>query len=181
MAKGRGKKVNRAELATVFGVSLVTIDAWVRAGCPFDERGTGKGSPWVFDTADVAAWRESRAFENGGQGEQTDDNALKRRKMTAETQLAELELAREMGLVAPLDQMERALQRVFAEIRGNLRNIPSRVASLIVGETDERILKSTLLAEIDLVLESLTTFDLADDTEADEDDVDEAEESDDDA
>lgn len=168
MAKGRGNKVNRAELASVFGVSLPTIDAWVRAGCPFDERGAGKGKAWVFDTADVAAWRELRARDEAGGADLQDEQALRRRKLAAETALSELELAKAQNLVAPIEQMEKNLAPVFAAITANMRNIPSRVATLLIGETDERKFKATLLAEIDLVLENLASLDLA--AEADEDD-----------
>jgi len=63
MAKGQELKVNGKQLADVFGVSLPTVDAWVRQGCPSDQQG-GRGREWVFDTAD--------------------DNALKRRKPAAD-------------------------------------------------------------------------------------------------
>lgn len=63
-----GQKVNRSELAAAFGVALTTVDVWVRGGCPFDQRGSGKGKPWVFDIADVHNWHLQRArSEAGGQ------------------------------------------------------------------------------------------------------------------
>jgi len=57
--RGKGQVVSRAELAEFFGVSLTTIDHWVRSGAPFVTRG-GPGRQWAFNTADVAAWREDR-------------------------------------------------------------------------------------------------------------------------
>lgn len=54
--KARGLIMNRAELATLFEVSLPTVDAWVRKGCPVIERGS-KGRPWQFSSADVFDWR----------------------------------------------------------------------------------------------------------------------------
>lgn len=171
MTKGRGQKVNRAELSAFFGVSLVTVDAWVKAGCPFDERGNGtRGSQWKFDTADVAAWRVKRAVEEAtGDGVQ-DKEALANRKKLADTRLAELELAKALEQVAPLDQVERALSKVFAEIRAKLGNLPGRVAPRLVGENDERVLKSVLAQEIDAALEVLADLDvLSDDNEDDTD------------
>ena len=50
------KLVNRAELATLFEVSLPTVDAWVRKGCPVVERG-GRGREWKFHFAEVFNWR----------------------------------------------------------------------------------------------------------------------------
>ena len=40
--KIRGVVMNRAEVAALLEVSLPTVDAWVRKGCPVVERG-GKG------------------------------------------------------------------------------------------------------------------------------------------
>lgn len=48
--------VNRAELADLFGVSLPTIDSWVRKGCPVVERG-GRGREWQFHVSEIFNWR----------------------------------------------------------------------------------------------------------------------------
>ena len=48
--------LNRAELAKAFGVSLTTVDAWVRRGCPYVSRGSN-GREWQFDPLAVAHWR----------------------------------------------------------------------------------------------------------------------------
>ena len=167
-----GRKVNRAELAEVFGISLPTVDTWVRIGCPFDQRATaGKG--WIFDTADIARWREGRAAEEASGEELQDESALRRRKLKAETMTAELELAQKQALVAPLDQVERALTRVFAEVQSNLRGrLVVRLVTQLIGETDERKFKAVALAEIDTVLESLADLDvMAEEAEADSDAV----------
>lgn len=170
MAKGRGKKVNRAELADFFGISLVTVDSWVRAGCPFDERGNGtRGSQWKFDTADVSEWRTKRAVEEATGTATQDEEALKRRKTLAAVLTAELELAKARELVAPLDQMERALSKVFANIQVNLRSLPSKLSSRLIGETDERRLKSVMLEEIDKVLEALSKLDILSEEDEHED------------
>ncbi len=48
--------VNRAELAHTFGISLPTVDAWVRRGCPCVAAGS-KGRESQFRLADVTQWR----------------------------------------------------------------------------------------------------------------------------
>jgi phage terminase Nu1 subunit (DNA packaging protein) len=160
MAKGRGNKVNRAELASVFGVSLPTVDAWVRNGCPFDERGAGKGKPWVFDTADVAAWRERIAGAGADNDDAIDEGKLRKRKQLAETRLAELELAKACGDVAPVREFERAQAAIFATIRANVMNVPQRVVVQLLGETDESVFKAKLRAELVLALESAASADI---------------------
>lgn len=166
--KGKGQQVNRANLADVFGVSLPTIDSWVRAGCPLIQRGS-KGVEWTFNTADVSKWLRDRAAQDASENFIQDEAELKRRKLAAETTMAELELAKAKGEVAPLDQMERNLSKLFAEIRANMRNIPGRVVTRVIGETDERKIKAALMDEIDQVLEALASLDLAvDDPQEDE-------------
>ena len=48
--------VNRTGLAEHFGVSLTTIDNWIRRGCPYQKKG-GRGSEWEFSIDDVDLWR----------------------------------------------------------------------------------------------------------------------------
>ena len=47
---------NRAQLANLLEVSLPTVDAWVRKGCPVVERG-GRGREWKFFIPEVCNWR----------------------------------------------------------------------------------------------------------------------------
>jgi phage terminase Nu1 subunit (DNA packaging protein) len=165
MAKGRGQKVNKAGLAGVFGVSLVTIEAWIRNGCPVEEKGAGKGKPWVFDTASVAEWRERLVKEEaGGEGVQ-DEAALNRRKLLAQTLSAELALANEKGLVAPIDEFERAWARIFARIRQNVLAVPQRVSATLVGERSEQRIKEVLRAELVTALTQSTKNDASDEGE----------------
>lgn len=49
------RKANKAELAEWFGVSVPTVDAWIRRGCPHLQRGN-RGLSWVFDIKAVAEW-----------------------------------------------------------------------------------------------------------------------------
>ena len=167
MAKGTGQKVNRKQLADVFGISLPTVDAWVRSGCPFDQEG-GRGKEWIFDTADVMRWREQLARDDAGGQDVQDDNAIARRKKAAEARLAELDLLERMGAVADVGVMERVWSRILAELQSNLRGaFVTRCESQLLGETDGRTFKRILLAEVDSSLEVLADMDLS---EPDEDD-----------
>lgn len=156
---GKGKLVNKAELADIFGVAMPTIDDWVRRGCPAVERG-GKGRAWTLNTSDVRQWRDDDIRRNTAGDADTTIDELKRRKLAAETVAAELELAVAKSEVAPLDQMERGIAKAFEEVKASLRNVPSRAARMIVGETDETRIRTVLLAEIDQALEALADADL---------------------
>lgn len=166
--KGRGQEVSKTELAEFFGVSATTIEHWIRVGCPFIQRGA-KGKAWIFSTADVYDWRLDRLREEQTGKAPTDERELKSRKLAAETAKAELELAKARGEVAPLDQVQRAMVKAFAEVKANMRNVPSRVTSLLIGETDETRFKSVLAAEIDQALETLADSSLVDEEDLDPD------------
>lgn len=169
MAKGQGQKVNRKQLADVFGVSLPTIDAWVASGCPFDQRG-GRGVEWAFDTADVMRWREDLARADAGGQDVQDDAALKRRKLANDVRMGDLDFLERSGQVASIDVMERVWSRILAELQSNLRgSFVSRCETQLLGETDGRAFKRVLLSEVDSALNVLADMDLS---EPDEDDAD---------
>lgn len=73
---------------------------------------------------------------------------------------AEIELAKARGDVASVAQIERNLSGLFAEVRTNIRNIPDRVVSSLIGMTDEREFKVILSSEIDLALNALVESDV---------------------
>lgn len=166
--KGRG--LTLAEIADFFGVSIPTVSGWVRNGCPYITKGD-KGRAWEFDSAAVATWIKDKAVTDATGESQASDKELDRRKRLAATELAELELAKAKGELAPLDQVERMVAKAFAEVRAGMRNIPQRTVSMLIGETDERLFKTKMMAEIDEVLKSLDSASLLDgyDDEADSD------------
>jgi len=159
----KGQIVNRTGLSDVFGVALTTIDSWVRQDCPVVVRGRGKGQEWQFNTAHIAKWLQDKAVDDAS-GEVVDDiNLLKIRKAKAETELAELELAEKKGEVALIAEFERAQSIVFGTIRSNMMNIPQRAVLQLLGETDARVFKEKLKAEIVLALESAADAEFEDD------------------
>ena len=104
----KGKIVNRTEIAAIYGHALTTIDGWVTAGCPV-ESGGGRGKPKLFNTAKVAAWREAVLREQLTGNLDVNEEQLKRRRMIAETERAELELAKARGEVrADVEEFEAA-------------------------------------------------------------------------
>lgn len=165
--------MTRTGLAEVFGVSMPTVDSWVRAGCPVVKRGS-RGVEWQFDTAEVIKWREQRAADMAAGDTKADETELRRRELLAKTLTAELELAKKRGEVAPIRDFERAQAAVFAEIRTNIMNVPQRVVVQLLGEANEVVFKQKLRAELTLALEAAATADLvlSDDDETDDADDD---------
>lgn len=158
-SSGRGRIVNRSELAELFGVVVNTVDSWVRAGCPVVQKGS-RGVPAAFNTGDVARWRLEQAREEAGGENLQDEAALKKRKMMADVNVAELSFAKARGEVAPIREFERAQAAAFAQIRANCLNIPQRVVVQLLGETDEVVFKEKLRAEIVLALQAAAEAEL---------------------
>lgn len=160
----KGLQFTRSQVAECFGVSLTTVDAWVRRGCP-REAGGQKGVGAVFNSAAVARWLRDVAAEEARR-ESTDDEQLsamdeaKLKKLQAEAVVAEVAAAKALEQVVELDIVEKALANAFAEVQVRLRNLPGRVVSLLIGETDEVRFKSVLGGEIDAALENLANLDL---------------------
>lgn len=162
-ASNKGKAVNRTEIATLFGVSFPTVDGWVRNGCPHTKP-LGSRSV-VFNTADVANWLRDRAKEEATGNAPADEQQLKRRKMMAETEKAELELAVAKREVAPVREFERATAAIMAMIRQNVLTVPNRAVTQLLGCTDETEFKTKLRAELVLALETAAEaeIDISDD------------------
>lgn len=170
MAKnGKGQVVKKGDLCELFGVSIPTVDGWLRDGCPCISRG-GRGVASEFNTAAVAQWLREKAREEGAGNTLADSDELKRRKLAAEAEKAELDLAKAKGEVAPVREFERATASIMAAIRTNMRNVPGRAVLQLLGCTDEAEFKTKLMGEIDLAL--VTAADA--DVDLDDEDEDEA-------
>lgn len=162
--------VNRQELSQAMGISLPTVDRWIRDGCPVKQRGT-KGVAWEFMLPDVVAWWGERQRQAAAGDAPTDMESAKMRKVSAEAALAELELAKARGEVAPIRDFERAWSAMMATIQQNVMNVPQRVVVQLLGETNETAFKQKLRAELTLALEQAANaeLDLGDDEDTDDD------------
>lgn len=151
---GKGQELNRTGVSEFFGVALNTVDSWVRQGCPVVQRGSGKGQPWKFNSADIAQWLRAKAAEEASGTAHADDAEINRRTKAAGMLIAELNLAKARGEVATIIDFERAQAAAFAQIRANVMNVPQRVVTQLLGETDETEFKRKLRIELVLALEA---------------------------
>lgn len=94
------------------------------------------------------------------------------RKLKADATLAELQLAKERGELAPLEETTRAWERATAQIRARMMQIPQRAVVQIVAERDEGRIKDVLANEIRLALTDTadTEIDLDEDENPDDSD-----------
>lgn len=166
MAGQSGQIANRSQLAAFFGVSMPTVDGWVRNGCPVIQRG-GRGVEWQFGTGDVARWLRDRAVADATGDVQQDEAEIELRTKRAKMLQAELELAKAKGEVAPIREFERVQAARAATVRANVMNVPQRAVLRLLGETDETNFKRVLREELTLALETAAnaTLELGDEDE----------------
>ena len=153
-----GKAVSVTELAQLTGVHRDTISAWLRKGCPYLEKADKRnGKNWLLDVRAVMEWREKEAVRNAlGDTNVADAEELKRRKLAAETSIAEIAAAREKEAVAEIETFEKVWQTACLEFSARLRQLPSRVATQVAALKDEAQIKEVLLDEIDQTLVALS-------------------------
>jgi phage terminase Nu1 subunit (DNA packaging protein) len=149
--------VSVPEAGKIFGVSRNQILNWIKDGCPVVEKGERGKQGYVLDTREMTQWREKRAVNNAtaSMDSMTKEEA-QRRKISAEAELAELEIAKKRGDVVLLTEMQSALENEYAEVRSTLRKIPERCVLRVIGMTDEGDIKAIILEEVDNALKLLS-------------------------
>ena len=127
-----GRSVNRAELASICGVTVVTIDAWRAKGCPWVERG-GRGKEWIFDTAAVIDWRLQRAVTDAVSGYQDESGKVSaeeadRRKKLANAITAEITADEALRQVVSRHDAEAAMAAFCQVLKTGLANAAAKIA-----------------------------------------------------
>ncbi|KQP14485.1 hypothetical protein [Pseudorhodoferax sp. Leaf265] len=135
--------VTESALAALAGVSARRIRQLIEAG-DLERVAPGRLAlgPSMRQLIDLAAGSGSEL-----QRERT-------RAVRAQADMRELELAKARGQVASIDDFQRVTTARNAVIRINMLNVVQRAALQLVAETDERVFKQKLRAEITLALQS---------------------------
>jgi terminase small subunit / prophage DNA-packing protein len=167
-----GTIVNRKGMGDIIGVTPPTIDAWIAEGMPVKVKGA-KGREYQLDTEDVISWmlqRERDRFElkaaskSDDPDEPINSNEAKRRLEVAKALSAELDLAEQMKLVAPVEMIARVLSNEIANARARLLAIPNKIRPDIQKEVPEPEGTKRLVNRIDtLIFEALTEIKMSTD------------------
>lgn len=162
-----GRLVSLVECAAILGVHRNTVTNWINKGMPVVQRADrNKGQEWQINVADVLAWREEQAadavrqtYDNLAEdGEITLDEA-KRRKILAEAQMAELDLAKARNAVVGIQDIAERIGEEYAEVRQLLLAIPDVLAQPLSAETDAREVHRIIKEEISNALRHLCADD----------------------
>jgi len=133
-------------------LSRKQIQRDMEAGMPFDRQGTRLMFPWP----DIRIWRDERIRELSARAAQpTGEDDWKKRKLAAEAELAELEVAQMRGALIPVEEFHRHLETAFSRVRARLLSLPPKLGAAAVGHSTPREAQAALEPIIYEVMEEL--------------------------
>ncbi len=128
--------LNRSQMAEALGIQPGTLDAWIREGCPVEDR-PGQGKAATFNAPAVIRWHARREADRAlAKAETTataeEIDALKAERLRLDNELRELTLAKAKGEVAPVAEIGAAIgRRVIAARSALMEHVPHRCAAEI--------------------------------------------------
>ena len=127
-ARGQGRPVDyltETELASAIGRDERTLREWREKGCPHQRR----SNRILYRLPQVMAWREEQARK-----ELDADEAKERaRKMRADADRSEMAARKLRGELAPVVEMDAAVERLATAVRNEVNGLRSRFALSIMG------------------------------------------------
>lgn len=131
-------------LATAMGVARQTISTWKADGCPF-QPDRKSGAP-TYMVAEVVPWLLQRERDSVAPA---DKEAEQARKLKAEADRVELEVAKLRDELLPVSAFESAIAAEHDEMRAAWMSLPSSFARLVVDRTGcTMAVAQSVLAEI---------------------------------
>jgi len=155
MSKAGAGNINEASIT--LGYSVPTITKYIAEGMPVKSKG-GRGRDYILVFADCFKWIYEKGINNAvGDTTQADTKELKKRKLAAETGLAEIEYSQKRKEVVAVTEVARLLMLEALAVKAKLRAIPARIDHVLVALTNQTKLREILLDAIDEALEELAT------------------------
>lgn len=113
-----------------------------------------------------------KALIDNAAGDGSELNKQRVRKLRAEADRVELELARARGELAPIGEFEKVQTAAYTQIQVNVMNVPRRAAIRLLGEKNEATFKRVLAEELRqaLTVAATTELDLKDEHETEGED-----------
>lgn len=125
--------VSKRQFAETFGVSEAQLERFFQSGMPHEKTSSRK---IAIPMPDGRIWFHKHLVEKGKrQAAPKDIDEAKQRKMAAEAELAELELAKARDELMTVDQYERVVADAMARADARLQTLPPRLAGVVLGAT----------------------------------------------
>ena len=147
-----GRTINRSDLSSLCGVSLPTVDAWVRKGCPIIERGS-KGREAKYDSAAVIRWIRDNAVADAVSGLQDSGGKVSRdeadrRRAVANAITAEVEADEALKSVMSRFDGEGILADFCQALRSSLATTGAKIANRTAAMTNPAEIRDFCQSEI---------------------------------
>lgn len=156
------KVMSKIDLAGFLSVSTVTIDDWVRAGCPYVKKG-GNGRKWEFSLPDVVNWRIARA-ENSEGKIVLDYKALEKEKLFEEVQKLKIQNAKLKGNLIDVSSVEHAMIKNDLLLRKAILSLPQRASLRLEGCQSRaeyrQVLEDECIAFLDYIADGIAEIDI---------------------
>jgi len=126
--RGKGRPVTyltETELSGALEVDARELRTWRSDGCPHLMR-SGRV---LYRLPQVVSWREKRAVD----ALDADEAKERARKMRADADRSEMAAAKLRGSLAPVAEMDRAVERLASAVRAEVMGLRQRFASRIIG------------------------------------------------
>ncbi len=136
------RRANKSQVAEFFDVSLPTVEAWIRKGCPVAERGA-RGISWVMDLRAVAQWLYQA--EQSNTPRDPDSLPPQDRKAWYDAEARKRDLAEKAKELLPRAEVEQAAATAFAAVTQDLLAVSDQLERLhavppdIAGKVDAAI------------------------------------------
>ncbi|WP_318389598.1 terminase small subunit [Enterobacter sp.] len=152
--------ISLRSLARQYGYDESTVRTWVEKGMPTDTDSNARR--WIVDNV-------LKPLRDTNTKEQIEQERLK--KLSAERQLSELELAEKNGLVVSTEYVEQVLTEYLFQVKTAVRAIPGKTYLELFAQKDAKDLRDILRMHIDRTLYQLGSmeFELPEDMEVLED------------
>lgn len=116
--------LTQVELSRALGVSLTSVQNYIRQGCP----STKKGKVLRFCLSDVVRWRDKQGRSKVGRLE------IERSRLAKEqADKCALENAQKRGELVPVADVVKVWERRIGGCRSRLLGLPGRIAPQVVG------------------------------------------------
>ncbi len=126
------KKLNQAQIASLFGLSRETIRDWVKKGCP-NYKDTGLGTPIVYDLGSVIRWRMDWLTKKH---EVTDIDGLSIERLKEQIKKLQLENAEREKKTVTKERFEQVQRKQALELMGFFTSGYKRNAQRMMKELE---------------------------------------------
>ncbi|HEX6925655.1 MAG TPA: hypothetical protein VF167_09495 [Longimicrobiaceae bacterium] len=126
--KGDAERVSAREAAKRLGMTDQAVGQWANQA-PADTYVLANGRRWLL-WPQFPVWYRQRLQQHA---KPANFDEAKARKMAAEAELAEIELAKARGDALALSDLEAVVARDYTKVRERLQALPGRLAPLVVG------------------------------------------------